>query len=117
MTEDSTLRSVIKETTDLLKQMSLEQSRQIAELRDSIADIRNIERRLQDFESWRSGVNKTLNGLCKQQAVDEYSRQIADRDESRAYSERRALWEQILEIGSKLAGIAALIAILVDKFI
>jgi hypothetical protein len=114
--EDIALRAAIKEVTTLLKDMSLEQSRQIAELRDSVSEIKEINRRLEEFERWRSSADTQLRGLVTAQAVDEHSRKIMSRDEDRSYNERKDLGKQLTNLATKLAGIAALVLYIVEKF-
>ena len=115
MTTDSdTLRSLVKETTALLRDLMMDQGRQVAEIRESLSDLKDINRRIERLDTWREHVDTILNDLCTKQAVDEYSREVTTRDESRAYADRKDTWKRVFDISVKLAGIAALIIALVE---
>jgi adenylosuccinate synthase len=115
------LRDVVKETTDLLREISVqqaqqivEQGKQISELKELVSDVKELQRRFERLEGWSSNVDQLLSEICKQQAVDEYSRNLISRDEQRAYQERRSTAEKIFDIAVKLAGVGALIVLLIE---
>lgn len=113
-TDNETLRSLVKETTALLRDLIMDQGKQVAEMRESLSDIKDLNRRLERFDIWKDHVDTILNDLCTKQAVDEYSRTVVDRDETRAYGERKEIWKSVLDISIRLAGVAALIIALLE---
>ena len=112
--ETETLRSLVKDTMGLLRELTIEQGRQVAEIREVLPEVRETNKRLERLYVWKEHIDKTLSELCTQQAVDEFSRTVTDRDESRAYEDRKSIWKTILDISVKLAGVAALIIALME---
>ena len=115
MPDTDYLRSLVAETTGLMREILLDQGKQVAELKISVNDIRDLVRRLDKFEDWKESIDERLEELCTKQAVDEYSRKISNRDEGRAYVERRSNLEKIITIATQLAGVVALILYLIGS--
>jgi len=108
MPDLETLRTLVTETMTLLRELIMDQGKQVAEIRELIPELREVKADIERLYVWRKDAEGRLVELSKQQAVNEVTKDTAVRDESRAYQDRKHIWKEIFDIGVKLAGVAAL---------
>ena len=124
MTDNATeaLRSLVTETTALLRDLMMDQGKQVSEIKDSLSDVRNLTALVEKLYTWKEQVDSTLIILQTQQAVDENMRKQMDKDEIRAYEERKDLTNETTKLrieAAKTVGLIlealALIGLILEK--
>lgn len=115
MSDIETLRALVKETMTLLRELIMDQGKQLTEIKEVIPEIRSLREDTERLYAWRRVVDTKLVEFSTQQAVNKVSKEALVRDEERGYQDRKHLWKTVFDIGLRLAGTLAVVGLLIDR--
>jgi len=119
MVQDENIRELIRETTGLLRELILEQGRKLDALKmneqltiDAVKDVTSLFTRVERLEEKQAALAVLV---AEHRAAAVIVEKYQDKEEGRAYVERKTLLEKVWANAGQIAGISALIMVVVQK--